>query len=135
MFSHVGLPLDSETLEYAWLFEVIIGDLTGRLSASQLQSIIEFLQTLVYLVEDPESTLHKPVSYELCQHMVPQAECPQTVRLPMLCPTSDDIKYCFTRVSVDAVDIYLVEAGSALNIQVSQSKMINEPDLLFLLQR
>jgi len=36
MFSHEGLPLDSETLEYAWLFELTIGDLTGRLTAPQV---------------------------------------------------------------------------------------------------
>jgi len=47
MFSHEGLPLDSETLEYAWLLEVTVGDLTGRLTAPQLQNIVEFLQTFL----------------------------------------------------------------------------------------
>ena len=37
MFSHRGMPLDSETLEYGWLFEVCIGDLTGRLTAPQVR--------------------------------------------------------------------------------------------------
>ena len=36
MFSHKDLPLDSETLEYAWLLEVTIGDITGRLTAPQV---------------------------------------------------------------------------------------------------
>ena len=39
MFSHKDLPLDSETLEYAWLLEVTIGDLTGRLTAPQVCGI------------------------------------------------------------------------------------------------
>ena len=36
MFSHVGLPLDAETLEYGWSIEVMIGDLTGKLTAAQV---------------------------------------------------------------------------------------------------
>lgn len=36
MFSHEGLPLDAETLEYGWLMEVTIGDITGRLTAPQV---------------------------------------------------------------------------------------------------
>ena len=36
MFSHDGLPLDSETLEYAWLIEVTIGDITGKITAPQV---------------------------------------------------------------------------------------------------
>jgi hypothetical protein len=36
MFSHRGLPLDVDTLEYAWMIEVGIGDLTGRLTAPQV---------------------------------------------------------------------------------------------------
>ena len=37
MFSHDGLPLDSETLEYAWLIEVTIGDITGKITAPQVR--------------------------------------------------------------------------------------------------
>lgn len=36
MFSHEGLPIDSETLEYGWLVEAVIGDLTGKLTSSQV---------------------------------------------------------------------------------------------------
>ncbi len=35
-FSHRGLPLNSETLEYSWLLEVTIGDISGRLTAPQV---------------------------------------------------------------------------------------------------
>ena len=37
MFSHDELPLDSETLEYAWLIEVTIGDITGKITAPQVK--------------------------------------------------------------------------------------------------
>ena len=39
MFSHEGLPLDSETLEYGWLIEAIVGDLTGKLTVPQVVKI------------------------------------------------------------------------------------------------
>ena len=36
MFSHKGLDLESETLEYAWLVEAIVGDITGKLTSPQV---------------------------------------------------------------------------------------------------
>lgn len=38
MFSGVDRPLDSETLEYAWLVEVLVGDITGRLTVPQVSN-------------------------------------------------------------------------------------------------
>jgi len=104
----------------------------------QLQNIVEFLQTFVYLFEDPENSMLRPVKYRLCQHMVLQPDCVysrqpassglMTSEFPgsptcaansrMMCPTSDDLKYRFVRLSIDCIDLYLVESGSALNVQV-----------------
>ncbi len=39
MFSHEGLALDSETLEYAWLVEAVIGDVSGRLTCPQVGKV------------------------------------------------------------------------------------------------
>ena len=36
----------------------------------------------------------------------------------MPCPGEEDLKYRLTRVSIDCIDLYLVESGAALNIQV-----------------
>lgn len=36
MFSGFDRPLDSEVLEYAWLVEVLVGDITGRLTVPQV---------------------------------------------------------------------------------------------------
>ena len=41
MFSHENLPVHSETLEYAWLLEVDIGTLSGKLS-SVLVNVIDY---------------------------------------------------------------------------------------------
>lgn len=42
-----------------------------------------------------------------------------TKSLMDVCPTAEDIKYKLVRVSFDAIDIYLVESGSALSLWVS----------------
>ena len=39
-----------------------------------------------------------------------------------MCPTSDDLKYRFVRLSIDCIDLYLVESGTALNVQVCVSQ-------------
>jgi len=46
MFSHEGLPLESETLEYAWLIEAVIGDVTGRLTSPQVCVVLQGLNEL-----------------------------------------------------------------------------------------
>ncbi|KAL5011394.1 hypothetical protein ScPMuIL_009945, partial [Solemya velum] len=118
MFSDEGLSLDTETLEYGWLMEAVIGDITGKLTSPQLQNIIEFLQTAIMLVEDPENRLQPQVPYSLCQHMLPQPSCRMLSTYPFQCPSMDEIKYRMTRVSVDSINFFLVESGSALNLQV-----------------
>ena len=50
------------------------------------------------------------------QQSTSDADSPQA---RLLCPTADELKYRFVRVTVDCIDLYLVEAGSALNVQVS----------------
>jgi hypothetical protein len=84
----------------------------------QLQNVIDFLQTFIFLVEDAENKLQHPRRYEMCQHALPQPECTVDASLTFPCPTALDLKYKFTRVSIDCIDLYLVEAGTCLNLQV-----------------
>ncbi|XP_059164299.1 bridge-like lipid transfer protein family member 1 [Physella acuta] len=125
MFSLEGLPLDSETLEYGWLIEVIVGELTGKLTTPQLQNIAEFLQTFIMMIENAENKLQTSHTYKLCQHMDPQEACYESKALPFLCPSSEEVKYEMTRLSVDFVNIFLVESGSALNVQVHPVRVAN----------
>ncbi|XP_076446239.1 bridge-like lipid transfer protein family member 1 isoform X6 [Babylonia areolata] len=123
MFSHEGLPLDSETLEYAWLIEAVIGTVSGKLTTPQVQNIAEFIQTFIMLVDNPENQLIRPSPYVPCQHMVPQHQCRMLLRpdlpsLPFPCPSSEDIKYQMVRLSLDSLNLFMVESGSALNLSV-----------------
>ncbi|CAL1545950.1 unnamed protein product, partial [Lymnaea stagnalis] len=125
MFSLEGLPLDSETIEYGWLLEIIIGELTGKLTTPQLQNIAEFLQTFIMMIENAENKLQTSQTHTKCQHMEPQDSCYESKNLPFLCPSSEDVKYEMTRVSVDFVNIFLVESYSALNVQVHPVRIAN----------
>ncbi|ESO10151.1 hypothetical protein HELRODRAFT_72794, partial [Helobdella robusta] len=124
MFSHKGLPIDSETLEYAWLIEVTMGDFVGRLTSSQLQIIVESLQAFVVMVSDKENKLVRPQEFPPCQHMVPQPECTKSSVINLKpCPTVADLKYEFVRLSVDCIDFHMVEAGSALSLQINPIRL------------
>ena len=99
----------------------------------QLQSIVEILQTAIFLVKDSENTLQHPLPYHNCQHGQPAPECTKTPPFLSVCPSSEDIKYRLTRASVDCVDLYLAEAGTALNIQVIGTSRSLAYQKLFLL--
>ncbi|KAJ8956249.1 hypothetical protein NQ318_014981 [Aromia moschata] len=60
MFSDVGQSLDQDTIEYAWLVEIQLGKLSGKLTTPQLYSILACLETLVLLLTDDEDELNSP---------------------------------------------------------------------------
>lgn len=60
MFSDVGQTLDQDTIEYAWLIEVQLGKLTGKLTPPQLYTIVACLELLVLLSTDDENELNHP---------------------------------------------------------------------------
>ncbi|CAG9815067.1 unnamed protein product [Phaedon cochleariae] len=60
MFSDVGQSLDQDTVEYAWLVEIQMGKLSGKLTTPQLYSILACLETLILLVGDDENELNSP---------------------------------------------------------------------------
>ncbi|MGH0143674.1 UNVERIFIED_CONTAM: hypothetical protein FKN15_029770, partial [Acipenser sinensis] len=50
MFSVEGLPLGSDSLEYAWLIDVQAGALTAKVTVPQLASLLEWGETFVFHV-------------------------------------------------------------------------------------
>ncbi|GAB6024106.1 hypothetical protein CHUAL_008817 [Chamberlinius hualienensis] len=122
MFSDEGIHLNDETLEYAWLTEIKLGYLSGRLTTPQLNDIIVCVKTFIFLMEDSENTLHSPSVYRKCHHGHGQLHCID--RTPeQLCPTPDDIKYKMTRFSMEQIDIFLVETSIALNLSIAPVKL------------
>lgn len=97
MFSDYNRP-KTDTLEYAWLLEIVLGDITGHLTPVQSEQLIHFLETFLQLILDNEYDLREVYSNRL------------DPGLPY--------KYCVTRFSIDLIDLYLVEIGTALNLQL-----------------
>ncbi|XP_063271495.1 bridge-like lipid transfer protein family member 1 isoform X3 [Prinia subflava] len=126
MFSAEGLPLGSDTLEYAWLIDVQAGSLTAKVTAPQLACLLEWGQTFVFHVVCREFELERPKSVILCQHGIDRRFCdPKTNSVPGPCPTSDDLKYTMTRLAMDGADLYVVEHGCATNIKMGAIRIAN----------
>uniref|UniRef100_A0A182M138 Fragile site-associated protein C-terminal domain-containing protein n=1 Tax=Anopheles culicifacies TaxID=139723 RepID=A0A182M138_9DIPT len=124
MFSNEGRQLEEETLEYAWLLEVQLGKLSGKMTLSQLCNVVTGLETLVFLTMDSENELKSPKTVRYCHHGVPSSSCPHTKEdAKYRCPSTEDIKYRMTRVGVDAVDLYLIENGTAMHTWISPIRM------------
>jgi len=120
MFSNEGRSLDDETLEYAWLLEIQLGKLSGKLTLPQLTHVLLGLETMAYLALDPENDLKSPKSLIYCHHGTAANLCPHTKEdIKYRCPSSEDIKYRMLRIAIDAIDIYIVENGCALHSWMS----------------
>ncbi|XP_076753670.1 transmembrane protein KIAA1109 homolog tweek isoform X3 [Xylocopa sonorina] len=120
MFSNEGRNLDQETLEYAWLIEVQLGKMTGKLSSPQLHHLIISLETFLLMVKNNENSLRPPDLPHHCHHGIPPLQCPDSdVDKHYKCPSSEDIKYRMTRIAVDAIDLYFQEIGTTIHTWIS----------------
>ncbi|KAJ3613637.1 hypothetical protein NHX12_019883, partial [Muraenolepis orangiensis] len=124
MFSAQGLPVGSDTLEYAWLIDMQAGLLTGRVTIPQLASVMEWGETFVFHVVSREFQLEQPKPSVICQHGVDRRLCDNKMScLPGHCRTSEDLKYTMTRLAVDGADLFVVEHGCAANIKTATIRL------------
>lgn len=105
MFSAQGLPLGTDTLEYAWLIDMQAGALTGRVTVPQvcvyyccvcvyafsilcistecvvpqLASVMEWGETYMFHVFSREFQLEQPKPSVICQHGVDRRVCDSKV--------------------------------------------------------
>lgn len=85
-------------------------------------NVVVGLETFVLLTVDPENCLKSPKTIRNCHHGVATNQCPQTKEENKYrCPSADDIKYKMTRLAIDAVDLYLIESGTALHTWVKSN--------------
>ncbi|TRY60510.1 hypothetical protein DNTS_001480 [Danionella cerebrum] len=124
MFSAEGLPVGSDTLEYAWLIDVQAGALTGRVSVPQCASLLEWGESFVFHVMSREFQLEQPKPSVTCQHGVDRRVCDvKHAGLPGPCRTSEDLKYTMTRLTVDGAQIFIVEHGCAANVKTGALRL------------
>lgn len=122
MFSGKDRPLESETLEYAWLIEVLAGDISGRLTLPQFYQTVSGIEAFVLQVLQTDSSLQHPVPFQRCLHDLIQPVCPQSTATK-LCPYPEDLKYRMVRLSFEEVDVCFVETKVALSLNISPIKM------------
>ncbi|RWS10976.1 uncharacterized protein B4U79_15895 [Dinothrombium tinctorium] len=119
MFSGLNRPLDSETLEYAWLVEVQIGNIIGRLTLPQIHHLMIGLETFAFQVLQEDCSLQPPLPYHKCLHDKIQSECLETDKLNnKLCPYPEDIKYRMVRFSINSIDVCIAETNTAFSLQL-----------------
>lgn len=77
------------------------------------------LETLFLSMFDSENQL-KPAHLPLeCHHGSSPSTCPHNdPEVRYRCPTANEIKYRMTRLAIDALDFYLVESGTTINLWV-----------------
>lgn len=85
-----------------------------------MHHLVTSLETLMILTIDDENKLVPPRLPPACHHGLPPAECGESeADGSYTCPTADEIKYRMVRVAVDALDLYILESGTAINLYVS----------------
>lgn len=120
MFSDEGRMLDEETLEYAWMIEIQLGKLSGKMTTPQLHHLVTSLETLLLLIQDDENDLRSPGRPRVCMHNLDPVQCTNFESEKRLrCPSTEDIKYRMTRVAIDAIDVYFIESGTAVHLWMS----------------
>ncbi|XP_071975455.1 bridge-like lipid transfer protein family member 1 isoform X3 [Engystomops pustulosus] len=126
MFSAEGLPLGTDTLEYAWLIDVQAGALSAMVTAPQLACLLDWGQTFVFHVVCNEFQLERPKSVVICQHGIDRRFCDAKLSCyPGPCLPADDLKYRMTRLSADGADLYIVEHGCATNVKMGAIRLAN----------
>lgn len=89
-------------------------------------------ELFAFQVQQADCDLQPPHAFKLCQHDVAQSLCPHTVST-VVCPNPDEIKYRMTRVSVDLIDICIVESGNAIEMEVGDIHTLNHLYICFII--
>uniref|UniRef100_A0A914Z370 Bridge-like lipid transfer protein family member 1 N-terminal domain-containing protein n=1 Tax=Panagrolaimus superbus TaxID=310955 RepID=A0A914Z370_9BILA len=58
----------AEIVEYGWLMELILGDLTSKIHPGQLIEVVQFLESTILLIMNSDEKLEVPDRLDLCQH-------------------------------------------------------------------
>jgi hypothetical protein len=123
-FSDTNRSVEEDTIEYAWMMELQLGQLTGRLTLPQMYQIISSLETFLLLICDSENELIPPNPVKHCHHGMNTVMCPESdVTLKYRCPTTNEIKYKMIRVAIDLIDIYIADSNTTLQTWLSPARL------------
>ena len=107
------------------MVEVQIGEISGRFTLSQMGQMISSIDTLILGLVESGSILQPPVPYSKMHAMTwSQQSVPSLdMNSNRLCPNSEDLKYKMVRISLNEVDLCLVESNTLINVNLIPIKM------------
>uniref|UniRef100_A0A7E4VU99 FSA_C domain-containing protein n=1 Tax=Panagrellus redivivus TaxID=6233 RepID=A0A7E4VU99_PANRE len=130
LYSDVEVPWEIEVVEYAWLMELVLGDLSAKLHPMHLLTLVQFIESLLLLVVNPDESLEIPDRLDMCHHYENIRTCSKgglnVIDLKgrkQNCESSEMLKYKLIRVSVDSVDLLAVEERCALQIKAERVRV------------
>uniref|UniRef100_A0A914VDP2 Bridge-like lipid transfer protein family member 1 N-terminal domain-containing protein n=1 Tax=Plectus sambesii TaxID=2011161 RepID=A0A914VDP2_9BILA len=121
MFSSIDVPLSAPTVEYGWLMDIVLGDLDGRLHPGQLITLVEFLDTFLFMILSKEEQLATPKVFDLCQHMSPVSLCDREPQAA--CLSEHHLKYEFIRFAMDSLHLIVMEDMAALELNAKSARL------------
>ncbi|CAJ0955025.1 unnamed protein product, partial [Mesorhabditis belari] len=116
MFSPINVPWDMAVNEYAWLMEVIVGDVQARLLPAHVVQLVQFLDSLFLVMLSPDEDFRLPDRFNICQHGAHPERCKN--KETHLCPSEEALKYRNLRVSLGSIQIDIVEQRTLLALEI-----------------
>ncbi|KAI6182660.1 FSA-C domain-containing protein [Aphelenchoides bicaudatus] len=112
LYSDMDVPWKVEILEYAWLVEILVGDIAGNIQPEHLFVVGQFIESFLLLGLSPDESCLLPEKYNICHHFENIRTCSKSVLRtwdptgnPSRCLSSETLKYKLVRVAVDDVNL------------------------------
>ncbi|CAJ0578087.1 unnamed protein product, partial [Mesorhabditis spiculigera] len=117
MFSPKDVPWDMYVNEYAWLMELIVGDVRARVQPAHLLQLSQFIDAFLLTCVSLDEHVRLPDRFNICQHGAHPERCKHK-ELARPCPSEEVLKYKSFRISMDSLKLEIFEHRTLLNIEV-----------------
>jgi hypothetical protein len=123
MFSDNGVVRTGTTVEYAWMMEILLGDIDTRLHPTHIVYLIQFIDTFITLLISNEEQLQVPRCADLCQHMQIASRCPHRRVDETVCDSEETLKYKMVRFGIDSVHLVVIEQRAAIDVNLQSVRI------------
>lgn len=125
LYSSKDVVWDMGMVEYGWLMEIIVGDIVAKIDfPAHALMLHQLVETLLVLVLSPDDAKIVPERMNFCQHGKLMRSCdkmqqngkPYKGENGDKCLSEEVLKYKSIRVSVDSINISLVEEKTIIQL-------------------
>ncbi|CAB3410727.1 unnamed protein product [Caenorhabditis bovis] len=121
MYSSKDVAWDMGVVEYAWIMEVIVGDISGTLDFPSHAFVLhQIVESLLIFIVSPDDATRIPERMQFCHHGQLTKACSIAGRgkneAKGACDTEEHLKYRQIRISVDSVNLTFVEEKTLVQI-------------------